>query len=333
MKVLACDIGGTKTLLQIAEVSSLDINTVVEHRYPSQEYACFDDILKEFLSGPAESYKTEIHAACLGVAGPVNGDKVIVTNLPWVVSSKEIKETLQCNRVKLINDFQAVGYGIEGLTDDDLVCLQQGEPALHANRAIIGAGTGLGEGLLVWSDDHYEAHASEGGHIDFAPVDDLQIRMLHYWHQKIGMVPYNVFLSGPGIVNIFEFLQQDPSQDLGLHASRGLLDAMADGDASEVISRFALDQKDDLASKAMEVFVKIYGAQAGNLALTTLPSGGVYIAGGIAAKIVDLLKDDVFLEAFHDKAKMQHLMSTFPVYVVMNQKVGLIGAALVASRL
>ena len=271
------------------------------------------------------------------MAGPIGHDEAKVTNLPWLIKTKNIETQARCERVSLINDFQAVGYGIEGLEPDDLVCLQQGESTPCATRSIIGAGTGLGEGLLIWDVDHYEAHASEGGHVNFAPADEVQIELLRYWSQKLGSVSYEQLVSGPGLVNIFEFVCHSSLQDASTHPvqqpSQELLDAMAEGDKAEVISRFATNQADELASQAMEIFINIYGAQAGNLALTTLSRGGVYIAGGIAPKILGQMKAGEFIQAFCDKGKMQDLMPTIPVHVVVNSKVGLIGAALVASRM
>lgn len=327
MWILAADIGGTKTLLQITEISATGASTIHERRYPSEEYADPLPIFLDFLQdqGP-------IDAACLGVAGPVQSgpskDVARVTNLPWRLDSAALAEALRIPRVRLINDFQAVGYAIDALTEKDLVVLQAGEERRHGVRAVIGAGTGLGEGYLVWQTDHYEVMASEGGHVEFAPQDDLQAGLLDYLRGLYGHVSYERVLSGPGLVSIYDFLRtRNPEAE-----SPELKQAMGSDDPAAAISEFAW-RKDDLAQQALTMFVNIYGAQAGNLALTLLAHGGVYVAGGIAPKIIDFLDSGHFLNAFNGKGRMEPLMRKMPVKVILNPHAGLIGATVAAGRL
>jgi glucokinase len=204
----------------------------------------------------------------------------------------------------LINDFQAVGYGIDGLGDADVVTLQTGVEQPEGPRVVIGAGTGLGEGLLVWNGDRYDIYPSEGGHVDFGPTDDIQLELYKHLRARFGRVTYERVVSGPGLENIYTFLRErDPSAE-----SLELKNALSNNDAAATISQFATEHNDALATQALEIFCNAYGAQAGNLALTCLPTGGVYIAGGIAPKIIQKLKTGTFMQAFRNKGRMQPLL-------------------------
>jgi glucokinase len=332
VRVLGGDVGGTKTLLMVAKCSATGCEPLVERGYPSGAYPSLEPIVAEFLqealpaAGPVER-------ACFAVAGPVHetgsGQHARITNLPWVLDSARLGARLGIPHVRLINDFQGVGYGIDALGPDDLVVLQTGHERTHAPRALIGAGTGLGEGFLVWHADHYEVYPSEGGHVDFAPGDALQIELLRSLLGELGRVSCERVLSGPGLVRIYAFLRERGEA----RESPDLHQAMAEGDPAAAISRHALEHRDPLASLALELFVRIYGAQAGNLALTTLARGGVYLAGGIAPKIIDRLLTGDFLQAFNAKGRMAPLTAEMPVRVIRNPRVGLLGAALAASRL
>lgn len=330
--VLAGDIGGTKTLLQVVEVDEGGIShAVYERRFDSAAHEDFNALLQEFLYAaefvPAAS--RQVSAACFGVAGPIHGQHAKITNLPWRIDAGAVGAEFGIAKVSLINDFAAVGFGIEALREDDVATLQAGEAEPNGTRAVLGAGTGLGEGLLVWRDGHYQALPSEGGHVDFAPVDAEQIGLLRYLQPLHGHVSYERILSGPGLVNICEYVM-----DAGLERhTPELLAAMQDGDPAAAISDFGMDGRDPAAVRALDMFVAIYGAQAGNLALTLLATGGVYVAGGIAPKIIAKLKRGGFAQAFNDKGRFAELMRKIPVKVVMNPRVGLMGAALVAGRL
>jgi len=330
MLILAGDIGGTKTLLQIATFESGKKTILDEKRYVSADYDDLTDMVSEFLAEVIKQRGTvALHSACFGIAGPVSGRQGWVTNLPWELDADKMEGALGIPKVRLINDFAAVGYGLEALGPDDLVELQAGSPAAQAPCALIGAGTGLGQGILVWQDDHYEVMASEGGHCDFAPVDDEQIELLAWLIEKFGHVSYERVCCGRGLVNIYEFLRdKNPEQE-----SEEVRTAMSEGDPAAAVSIAGLKGSDTLATQAMHIFAKIYGQQAGNLALTCMAGGGVYIAGGIAPKVIDKLKDGTLIEAFNAKGRMNKLTEVMPVHVVINPNVGLMGAALAASRL
>lgn len=326
MPVLAGDIGGTKTLLQIADFEQGRYRVIAERRFENRAYASFNTIVGDFIG----TERVPLRAACFGIAGPItptpSGEYVKLTNLPWVVDSTALAYTFNIPKVRLINDFQAAAYGMDALQPSDIVTLQAGVADPRGTRALIGAGTGLGQGLLLWNGDRYEARATEGGHVDFAPTDELQIELLRHLMQQHGRVSYERVVSGQGLVNIFNFLQ------IRCGGCVTEVDRDAD-DLAASITRAADNEGDALAQQALEIFVKIYGAQAGNLALTVLASGGVYIAGGIAPKIISRLTDGNFMRAFLDKGRMSPVLGIIPVHVIVNPAVGLMGTALAAQRL
>lgn len=329
MRVLAGDIGGTKTLLQIADIFPNTFRVVFEKSYESRRYPEFLPLAKEFLKSAAAHTDLILSSACFGVAGPVKERTARTTNLPWRIEADACIRELKINNIALINDFQAVGYGIDGLGEEDVVTLQAGVEQAEGVRVVIGAGTGLGEGFLVWNGDRYDIFPSEGGHVDFGPTDDIQLELYKYLRARFGRVTYERVVSGPGLENIYAFLRErDPSAE-----SAELKNEMSKGDAAAAISQFATEHNDALANQALEIFCTAYGAQAGNLALTCLPTGGVYIAGGIAPKIIQKLKTGTFMPAFKNKGRMQPLLEAMPVRVIVNPKVGLIGAALMAARI
>jgi len=330
MAILAGDIGGTKTLLQLSEPHGKGFDVLFEKRYVSADYASLTAMAQEFLKEAAGQVKCQVAAACFGIAGPVSGRTARTTNLPWVLHADEMESTLGIPRVRLINDFQSVGYGIEVLQAQDMVTLQTGVPVEHGTRVIIGAGTGLGQGLLVWQGDHYEVVASEGGHADFAPTDEIQDELMIYLRQRYHWATWERAVSGRGLVNIFDFLVATKQGE----TSAAMFEALKTEDHAAVISRFGMAGSDALAAKAMHLFVTLYGAQAGNLALTGLATGGVYVAGGVAPKIIDKLTDGTFMQSFLNKEdRMQPLLKAMPVNVVINANVGLLGSAVAAARL
>ncbi len=328
MRVLTGDIGGTKTFLQVADIYPNQYKVIYEREYRSADYAEFTPLLKEFLHEAAGKADLILGSACIGVAGPVSDNCAQVTNLEWRLDAAQLSKDTGIATVKLINDFQAIGYGLDGMSGQELHTLQEGKPLHHGPRVVIGAGTGLGEGVIYWHEDGYRILPSEGGHTNFAPADDLQVEFLQYLRRHEATVCYDIVLSGRGLHNMYKFLRDTGKAE----ESPALRDAIPVGDPAEVISRAALAGNDALAVQALDLFCAIYGAQAGNLALTTVASGGVYVAGGIAPKIIDKLADGGFMRAFHAKGKMSELMTTLPVYVVLNPKVGVIGAALYACR-
>jgi glucokinase len=327
MRVLAGDIGGTKVLLQLAEFEGDDCRVIAEQRFESAAYDGLLPLVREFLRVAAPIVVPQ--AACFGIAGPISvtpeGQVARVTNLPWIVESAAIERELRIPRVRLINDFQAVGYGIETLSDEDLLPLQVGTRVPQGPCAVVGAGTGLGQALLVWQGDHYEAVATEGGHVDFAPTDDLQIELFRYLRERHGRVSCERVLSGPGIVNLYSFFISRGQSTAG--------DLLCADDPAAAITAAALQNNDAAASAALRLFVKIYGAHAGNVGQSYLATGGVYIAGGIAPKILPALRDGNFTREFADKGRMSALLAAMPIYVVTNEGVGLLGATRAASRL
>ncbi|MDP1898158.1 MAG: glucokinase [Sulfurimicrobium sp.] len=328
--ILAGDIGGTKTLLQLVSVQDGVFHVICERRFDSIAYEDFSSLVGAFMSAAASlpSAAGPINAACFGVAGPIQGQNAKITNLGWTINAGAVGAEFGIANVSLINDFAAVGYGIEVLHGDDVVSLQAGEPELHGLRAVLGAGTGLGEGILVWQGAHYQALPSEGGHVDFAPADKIQDGLLRFLRPIFGHVSYERIVSGDGLVKILEYLVESGVES----ATPALRKAMLENDPAAAISGFGLDGRDPAAVRALDMFIAIYGAQAGNLALTTLARGGVYVAGGIAPKIITRLKNGGFVRAFNDKGRFTALMQRIPLRVVMNPKVGLMGATLVASR-
>lgn len=326
MRVLAGDVGGTKVLLQVAEIEGEALRVVAETRVESAAYDGLASIIVACLD--AARAESAIDAACFGIAGPVVADgarqSAKVTNLPWVIERDAIARLLGTSRVRLINDFQAQGYGIEGLTGADVVTLQAGREQPHAPRAVLGAGTGLGQGILVWQGDHYAAIATEGGHVDFAPTDTLQQELWTYLAARFGRVSYERILSGPGIVNLYSFLADRAGHSIAM---------TNENDPAAAITQAALAGTDSIAAQALQLFVRIYGAQAGNVALNVLAHGGVYIGGGIGPKILPALTHGEFMRAFRDKGRMAPLLEAMPVRVITNPRVGLIGAMLVARRL
>jgi glucokinase len=329
MIVLAGDIGGTKTLLQLANIEAgLTCDIIIEKRYVSAEWENLTSMVQDFMQA-AQPAQPTVQAACFGIAGPVNGRHARTTNLPWQLNADAMERTLGITNIRFINDFQAIGYGIDMLADNDLVVLNQGDEIRHGNRVIIGAGTGLGHCFMVWQGDHYQAFASEGGHVDFAPTDAEQIALLQYMQQQFGRCTWEDVASGTGIRNIHSYmLDAHPGQE-----SAELSQARKHGDPSAAISMAASNGSDALARRSMDLFCKLYGAQAGNLGLTGLASGGVYVAGGVAPRIIDMLKNDLFMQGFMNKDdRMQDLLAAMPVRVVINARVGLMGAAVIASR-
>jgi len=321
---LACDVGGTKTLLRISAAGEGE--PLLQKSYPSADYTGLAEMLDDFLR---EAGTSSVAAACFALAGPVSGRRVKLTNLPWEVDADALAARFAIPRISLINDFEAVGHGIAVLQPDDLLTLQPGAPQAQGVRVVVGAGTGLGVAWLSWQDGGYAVHPSEGGHMDFAPADATQYALLQYLQQRHGHVSCERIVSGPGLGAIFEFLR-----DSGLGSpSAQLVAAMGEGDAAEALARFAQQGDESIAQKALDLFVRVYGAFVGNLALIALPRGGIYVAGGIAAKIAATMQHGDFMRAFHDKGRYTGLLETLPLHIVTNPQVGLLGASLAARRM
>ena len=316
--ILAGDIGGTNARLALFDVRNGQFNLVTATIFPSRNYSGLDQIVTEFVA------TSGVHPAqaCFGVAGPVTNGEVETSNLPWKIQSRRLADELKINTALLINDLEATGWGVGALSADDLVALTQ-ISSTTGNQALIAAGTGLGEGGLYWDGSRHHVFASEGGHCDFAPADELQLELFGYLHARYGHVSYERVLSGPGLVNIFEFLR-----DTGRGKVPGWLSAeMKVMDPAAAISAAAMEAKCPMTEQAMDIFVSIFGAEAGNLGLKIKATGGVFLAGGIAPKILAKLATPLFLDAFLSKGRLRHLMEVMPVNVIINDKLALLGAA------
>lgn len=321
MRVLAGDVGGTTTRLQLIDFDTPAQrgNVAAEHHFESGRYPSLATLAGEFLdTNPAEP----IAAACLAVAGPIEEEsgeqRVQLTNLPWHERRSHLADRLAIPHLSLINDFQAAAYGIEALTDDERLVLQPGEALARAPRLLAGAGTGLGVSLLTWQEGHYRPLATEAGHMDFAPASDLQWRLWQSLHTQFGHVSWERLVSGPGLMAIYRFL----------HAGQG---TNASADSPAAITQLA-NGGDAAAISTLDLFIELYGAFTGNLALASLPRGGVFIAGGIAPKIRDRITRGDFIAAFRNKGRHAALLATLPVHLVTRSDLGLLGAALVARR-
>ena len=322
------DIGGTKTLLRLVQMTGGLAQVRHEEQYNSRSYNNLSDILKDFLGSVwMRDGHCELGAACFAAAGPVLNQRVSLTNLTWSIDAAAIGAEFSIPHVKIINDFEGVAIGIESLHKSDLITLQAGRPDVRGARVALGAGTGMGVSWMTWQDGHYRILPTEAGHMDFAPLNELQNRLIEHLWKEFGHVSYERVLSGPGLTNIFNFLQSN----IGL--SSGLLKAEMDNDGASQVTDLALNRKHPIAVKALDLFVEIYGAYAGNLALAGLTRGGVYVAGGIAPKILNKLGEGSFMQSFRSKGRYSEMMSEIPVCVVMNQKVGLIGAVEESHRM
>lgn len=320
--VLAGDIGGTKTRLALVEVNGTHVTLKREHSYPSQSHAWFDELLDDFLAASG----TRIHAA-LGVAGPIQGRVVQTTNLPWMIDADALQQRFGFLSCHLLNDLEATAWGLPALGEQDLLTLQVGAEGAAGNRAVIAAGTGLGEAGLYWDGERHLPYATEGGHASFAAGNPLEFELLQHLQQRFQHVSWERVVSGMGIVSIYEFL----CAYRNTQAQGDLPRQMRDGDAAAVIAQAAMHASDALCVETMQCFVRLYGAEAGNVALKLMSCGGLYIGGGIAPKILPLLQTGEFLQAFLDKGRMRHLLLDMPVKVILNDRAALYGPALYAA--
>ncbi len=317
--ILAGDIGGTNTRLAIIEVKEEGLRILFEKTFPSRERTSLEAVLGEFVS----LYTCDLTAATFGIAGPVRNGRCEATNLPWVVDAKTVAKRLRLKHVGLINDLEANAYGVAVLQSQDFVALNKGVRNAGGNMAIISAGTGLGEAVMYWDGAVHRPFASEGGHVDFAPRNHLEMELLSYSLNRYRRVSYERLVSGPGLVNIYQFLR-----DTGKGKEPDwLVEQLRQGDPAPIISQCAMEGKSPLCLQAMEIFVSLYGAEAGNLALKVMATGGVYLGGGIAPKIIVKLKEPEFMNAFTAKGRMRPLLQDIPVKVIMNPKTALLGAA------
>jgi glucokinase len=318
--ILAGEIGATGTRLAAFEKEGSRLQLVVEKTYMSQEHSSLSDIIAAFIK--AEGIAA--HSACFGVAGPVRRGRSKISNLPWVIDSRDLAKQLKLDSVGMINDLEAYAYGIDGLDSKDFVTLNEGSEDAEGNRAVISARTGLGVAGLYWDGFRHHPFACEGGHSDFAPRNDLEMELLAYLQKKYGRISYERLLSGPGIKNIYDFLRDAHKAD----EPQWLKDQIAGApDPPAVISQLAQEGKAAICDQTLSIFVSIYGAETGNCALNFLSTGGIFIGGSVAAKNVSKMKDPIFMESFLDKGRMVDLLKEIPVTIVLNDDSGIIGAA------
>jgi glucokinase len=317
--ILAGDVGGTKCNLALFAEKKGKLTTVFKQRFASKEFASFDLIVKEFSRQAASHLKNDkIIAAGFGVAGPVIDNHVRATNLPWVVDARILAQEVSTDKIVLMNDLGATGHSIEHLEPNEFVVLNPGKPEPGGTRALIAAGTGLGQSFLVWDGARYRIAPSEGGHADYAPHTDQQIELLRFMRRRYPQVSWELILSGRGFRTLHEFLAPNVK-----HPSF----EDPDSDPAPEITRLGLERSCPVCVETLDLWTAIYGAEAGNLALKVLALGGVYVAGGIAVKIIEKIKDGKFFAAFQDKWKFEAMMQNIPVSVVLNESAPLLGAA------
>ncbi len=317
--ILAGDIGGTKTLIALLEPRGRSFDVVVEETYKSRDHADLEDILRAFRARHTQGYGI----AGFGVAGPVRDGKCSATNLAWRVDSRSLARVLDLDGAALINDLEATGLGVSFVDPSRLLCLNAGDPDPAGHRAVIAAGTGLGQAGLFWNGREHVPFGSEGGHADFAPSSPIEDRLLLFLRAELPRVTQERVLSGRGLHNVYRFLKSERPQD----EPAWLAQEIAASDPARAISTAALAGRSDLASRALDLFVSIYGAQAGNLALNFMATGGMYVAGGIAPKIASRVQGPGFMSAFGAKKPLEGLVQKIPVHIVMDVRAGLFGAA------
>ena len=340
MFLLAGDIGGTKTILRLVEVTEVTLTektfkTVKEAQYISANFPDLVPLVQKFL---AQDRYIKPQLACFAIAGPVVNNTCNLTNLNWVLDTHRLQLELDIPKISLLNDFAANSFGILGLKDFDVHTLQAGEERADSPIAVIGAGTGLGEAFLVPQGKKYQIFASEGGHVDFAPRNDLETELLKYLRKKLNVEHVSVerVVSGQGIVSIYQFLRDtgfgSETSEIAERIALWEQELKKTVDPAAIISQAAFKQSDRLCEKTMEVFIEAYGAETGNLALKLLSYGGIYIAGGIAAKVLPLMQNGRFLNAFKNKGRVSTLIKEIPVHIVLNAQVGLVGSVLYALQ-
>lgn len=323
--ILAGDIGGTSSRLAFFEIQSGRLCLVAERTYPSRKYPGLLEIAGAF----AAEQEHKIDAACFGIAGPVRNGCVITPNLAWMVDSRSLARGLGLPAVTLINDLEANAHGIAALEPADFVTLNPGAPDAQGNAAVISVGTGLGEAGLYWDGRSHHPFACEGGHADFAPRTELETQLLRYLLARFEHISYERVLSGPGLHTVYLFLRDTGCGKEPDSLAQELLAA----DPSAVISQAGLEGRYELCVQALELFVSFYGAEAGNLALKTMATGGVFIGGGIAPKIIQKLQGPTFMAAFTAKGRMKPLLEAMPVRVILKETTALLGAARCAVQL
>lgn len=332
--ILAGDVGGTKVHLALYRFEQGALRHVRDQKFSAPHFPDLQSIVREFLDpknwSTAVTAEEGIDAACFGVPGPVRKNVIRLTNLPWTLDSHQLARDLDIEHLFLINDLEANGYGIAELSPDQIFTLSEGDSSHVGNRALIAAGTGLGEGLLIWNGKNHVPMASEGGHCDFGPRTNLEIELLEYQRGNAGVnghVSWERVCSGIGLKNIYMFLRDQKK----MTESPELRERMKTEDPNSVIGVLGESGENELCAKVLDVFAGVYGAEAGNLALKILAHGGVYVGGGIAPKILKKMQDGTFMQAFCDKGRMHDLVSNMPVRIILESRAALMGAAAFAE--
>lgn len=320
---LAGDIGGTNTRVAFFEGDPDHIKIVALKIFPSGGHSGPEEIVRLFL----DEFKHPIESACFGIAGPIRDGRVQTPNLPWIVESKRLASVIGVDSVRLINDLEANAHGIAVLQDSDLVTLAVGSPISSGNRGLISAGTGLGMAGLLCEGTEYRPFASEGGHVDFGPRNPIEIELLEYLMKKFEHVSWERVLSGPGLLNIYQFLR-----DTGKAEEPVWLGGQVASEGTAAVSRAGMDGSAPIAVQALDLFCSIYGAAAGNLALTVVATNGLFIGGGIAPRLLKKLREPGFMTAFLAKGRVGSLLATVPVRIITNDKTALLGAGRCAAQ-
>ena len=317
--ILAGDIGGTHARLAFFDVADGQIRPTASRVFPSREYRGLDEIVSEFVA----EFKLRPRTAAFGVPGPVRKGRVETSNLPWIIEAKRLSDELKVENTLLINDLEANAWGIPALDTNDVVALNKVKGAAVGNQAVVSAGTGLGEAGMFWDGKQNHVWPCEGGHCDFAPRNELEVELFRYLAKRFGHVSYERIVSGPGLVNVFRFLK-----DTGRGVEPPwLTEQMGNSDPAAAISKAALAGQCPLCEHALDIFISIYGAEAGNVALKFMAMGGVYLGGGIAPKLVAKLGGPLFMQNFVGKGRLQTLLEAIPVRVIVNDNAALMGAA------
>ena len=329
--ILAGDVGGTKVHLALYDFANGRLRGLRDEKFPAHEFGSLDEVVNKFLGaseGTPATKKEEITAACFGVPGPVRDGRLKLTNLPWILDTHDLVQSLSIRNISLINDLEANGYGIPELASEKIFILHAGDPDAVGHAGLIAAGTGLGEALLIWDGRHHRPIPSEGGHGDFAARSNREIALLEYLrHALKGRVSWERVVSGLGIKNVYEFLRDVEKID----EPSWLRDRMLSEDPNAVIGMCAEDGSSSLCFETMKIFSGAYGAETGNIALKVLATGGMYLGGGIAPKILKTLQNGTFMQAFLDKGRLSPLLESIPVRVILDDTCALLGAAAYAE--
>ena len=321
--ILAGDIGGTHARLALFESQGGKLSEVIGETFPSRQYKTLEEIVAKFTA----AHPAKVDAASFGIAGPVRNGRSETPNLAWIVDSKALANAAGLASLHLINDLEANAFGIATLSEKDFDVINPGAPDASGNQAVVSAGTGLGEAGLYFNGKNHRAFASEGGHCDFAPRDEVEGELLLWLRQQFGHASWERVLSGPGLYNIYRFLRDSGRGE----EPKWFAEETAHSDPSVVISRAALDNRCELCVNALDMFVSFYGAEAGNLALKIMALGGVFLGGGIAPKIASKLQQPVFMKSFTAKGRMSALLEGMPVSIILNDLTALRGAARCAA--